>query len=274
MSYQHTDEEGERFRRLDYEHRGRWQINWDSSAQMLKRAADLLFKAYEQDRATAPPLRITVEGGPGWEGSYDVQLNRVYYMLMGLSIENLVKSIIIVNHPDYLTDKGLTRIDKHETHELLNENGITEFKEYDDILKELVKYVTYKGKYPVSKSKEEHEIIDEPIDLKRLNDLYNALYKRSKVERRLEIIRKKCNKTFREFTDAQEEIVEFIAKNTTMNDIRSQYPKYSKDLIIHVLEDYAEVMVDGDAKKDLLFTVERWRLGYDDEKLNIWVKVT
>ncbi len=58
-----------------------------------------------------------------------------------------------------------------------------------------------------------------------------------------------------------------------MNDIRYQYPKYSKDLIIHALEDYAEVLVDENTKRDLLFAIDRWKLGYDDEKIKIWMKM-
>ena len=109
MTIHYSDEEMERFRKTDYEHKGRWQINWDESANALKRAADHLLEIYQAnsaERNSRPGLHITAEGTPGWMEVYDTELMKIYYMLMGYSIENRIKGIIIVNHPEYLTEEG------------------------------------------------------------------------------------------------------------------------------------------------------------------------
>lgn len=258
----------EKYKKMDYEHSGRSQISWDTSAEALKRAANLLLIAYKQYMTTAAPLLITVEGGPGWEESNDSRLIPIYYMLMGLAVENYVKGIIMVNHPDYLTEDRLTKIDKHETYDLLNEHGITDFKEYDDILHQLAEYVTSKGRYPITKKLEEHRIVNEPIDPDRLDNLLTKLYKRSKIERRLKAIRNAGdNITFKGFMDTQQEIIAFINPDVSMKDIRDQYPKYSKVLIFHVLGNYAEDIGDKKVKRHLLTIAERWNLGYENDKL-------
>ena len=126
-------EEMEKFKRSDYEHSGLWQINWDDSANMLKRAADLLLEAHRAKCAelySHPGPHISAEGVAGWMEHYDIALMRVHYMLIGYSIEDLIKGIIISNHPEYLRD-GLEKIGRHDTRKLLREDGITEFKVYD-----------------------------------------------------------------------------------------------------------------------------------------------
>jgi hypothetical protein len=274
MTIHYSDEEMERFRKTDYEHKGRWQINWDESANALKRAADHLLEIYQAnsaERNSRPGLHITAEGTPGWMDVYDTELMKIYYMLMGYSIENRIKGIIIVNHPEYLTEEGLEKIDRHDIRNLLKENGITEFRAYDDVFRELEKYVTWKGRYPISKYYEKHEVIDRPIDLYTVTDLYKKLYRRSKIERRLEKIRKKCAITFRDFTSAQEEIVSFIVPNTSMKDILGQYSQYSKELIVHAMEDYVEETAEESVKPSLRLTIDRWKLGDYDEKLRDWM---
>lgn len=262
----------EKFRKLDYEHSGRSQMSWETSAQVLKRAADHLLKAYRQDRAKAGPCRVVAEGGPGWEEANDSRLIPVYYLLMGYAVEDYVKAIIIINHPEYLTDDGLTRIDKHETYDLLNENGIPEFKKYDEILHQLVEYVTSMGRYPITKKFEDYKTIYEPIDSDQLNCLLNDLYKRSKLERRLDILRRKgIAKTFREFVEIQEEICAFITPEVSMKDIRDQYPQYAKDLIIQVMQNLAEDIADRKNKRYLRMVIDRWDLGYEDDKIGICV---
>jgi uncharacterized protein (DUF433 family) len=250
---------------MDYEHRALGQISWDTSAQVLARAADHILNAYKRDRAAAKPLRVVAEGSPGWHEANDSRLIPVYYMLMGLAVENYIKGIIMVNHPEYLTEDGLTKIDKHETYDLLNENGITEFKVYDDILHQLAEYVTSIGRFPVTKRIKDHKIVNEPINIGRLNRLLDDLYKRSIIERRLKIIRNKGETiTFQGFKYAQKELIAFINPNVSMKDILDQYPKFSKNLIYHALDDYAKDITDKNEKNRLLIKMERWNLGYED----------
>jgi len=262
----------EKYKKIDYEHSGRSLMAWENSAQALIRAAGHLLDAYKRNRATAGACHITAEGAPGWMDTYDSRLMPIYYMLIGYAVENYVKGIIIINHPEYLTEQGLTKIDKHETYDLLNENHITEFRKYRDILLQLRGYVISNGRYPIGKKADEHEIVSEAIDCDRLDDLLKDLYKRSRIERRLDFLRIKGNAiTFQEFLGAQEEIVAFISSNVSMIDIRDQYPKYAKELIIQAMKNHAEDLKDEEKKKHLRMVIERWDLGYEEDKIRVCV---
>ncbi len=59
---------------------------------------------------------------------YDTELMKIYYMLMGYSIENRIKGIIMVNHPEYLTEEGLKKIGRHDIRQFVEgkwDNGIS-----------------------------------------------------------------------------------------------------------------------------------------------------
>jgi hypothetical protein len=281
LKFSYTDKEMEQFRKAEYEHGATWQIHWDTQAEKLKRAADIILNAYMAAIASrGSGSTLVVKGEDGWLEHYDGRLIEIYYMLMGLAVENFFKGIIMVNHPEYLTPEGITEIDKHETHYFLEhpdlKDELREFKKYEAILKELAEYVKWKAKYPVSKLYKDFDKLDDLIDRGQLIELYNTLSKRAWRERRPEILREHgISVSFHQFIDVQKEIVDFMKPkpngdpNTiTMKDIQNAYPQYPKELVISVLEDYArEVMVDECAKRDLLFIVMRWELGWDDESL-------
>jgi len=276
-----TEEELQEVRRVDYEKGARWQINWDTSAWKLKRAADNLFGIYMDARSKAASkgnLRIFVEGGKGWDKYLDEQLIGIYYMLMGLAIENLFKGIIMVNHPEYVTSAGLEKIGKHETYEFLNESELkdllSEFQKYKGILLDLAEYVKWKAKYPVSKSYKDFENVGDFIDLKLLTELYDTLSKPARRERRPEILRRQgIDISYSQFIGVQKEIVDFmkpseVPNTITLRNIIDAYSQYPRELIISALEDYAqEVIVSERARRDLLLVTERWKLGWDDDSL-------
>ena len=247
MKFPTTDEELEKFRKEDYERHIKGQISWEISAQTLKRAANHLKKAYlDAAVSRGGKLRITVEGGPGWEEAYDESLMPVYCMLMGLAIENLFKGIVMINHPEYLTPEGLTRIDKHEMHDIIDYSDLKyeliEFKKYEDIIRKLVEYVKWKGKYPASKLCKDFESVDDLPDPIQINELFIALYKRSRRERRRKILRDHHNIhiSIQKFLDVQGEIIGFRNSDKKIEDILDAYPQYQKPLIEHVLEDFNE----------------------------------
>jgi hypothetical protein len=165
--------------------------SWERYAKLLKRAADIIFDVYKvpYDKLCSLPnpyYEIDVELGQDDE---DIHLKEIYYLLIGFSIENLVKAIIMIRHPENLTEEGLTKIDKHETFDLLNENGITEFREYGAILKLLTEYVKWKGRYPVPLKQEYFSWSLDTLDPKDANSLYEKLYKRLNLEKRLKDLR-------------------------------------------------------------------------------------
>jgi len=266
-----SEEEIQKARLEEYKRGALGQMHWDSSARKLKRAADNLLRIYLAARSAAESHRgprIFAEGCEGWEEYLDEQLIDIYYMLMGLAIENLFKGIIMVNHPEYLTPEGLEKIDKHDIHEFLVDPALRsllkEFDEYRDILVELAEYVKWKAKYPVSKSYKEFEPIDEFIDRDRLIQLYESLNKRARRERRLQIIRRhrKASISVKEFMDVRKEILEFMTTSTEIKNIREAYPQWDKTMTLHVLEDIAEDLEEN-LKDDLRYKIRLYELGGD-----------
>lgn len=209
-----------------------------------------------------------MEGGKGWEEHFDEQLIGIYYMLMGLAIENLFKGIIMVNHPEYLTQDGLEKINKHETYEFLVDPALRdllkEFDKFKDILAELAEYVKWKAKYPVSKSYKEFEPIGEFINRDSLIQLYESLNKRARRERRLQIVRRhgKEPASIQQFMEIRKEILAFITESTKIKDIIDSYPQWDGTMTLHVLEDIAEDLEEN-LKDDLRYKIRLYELGGD-----------
>ena len=225
--------------------------SWERYAKLLKRAADIIFDVYKvpYDKLCSLPnpyYEIDVELGQDDE---DIHLKEIYYLLIGFSIENLVKAIIMIRHPENLTEEGLTKIDKHETFDLLNENGITEFREYGAILKLLTEYVKWKGRYPVPLKQEYFSWSLDTLDPKDANSLYEKLYKRRNLEKRLKDLRDKhkIDKSIKEFLDIQKEIIGFMNSDTEIREIVDTY-RYPWSLIKEVLKDYVKDLPIEDAK--------------------------
>ncbi len=122
----------------------------------------------------------------------------------------------MINHPEYLTKEGLTNVNKHETHELLNENGIIDFRKYDCILRVLAEYVKWKGKYPVPLKQELFSWNLDYVNPEIANELYEKLRKRLNQEERLRDLRDShhINKSIKGFLKILKEIINFMKQET------------------------------------------------------------
>jgi hypothetical protein len=120
---------------------GRDPHGWLFCAQLLKKSADLA-----QTQVLIDKDASTVQAG--W-------INSIYKYLAGITIENLLKGIIIADHPTLISkDKISDSIGKHDpwtrhadklqtVKKLLN-------KEERKLLKILESYVLWKGRYPIA----------------------------------------------------------------------------------------------------------------------------
>ena len=99
-------------------------------------------------QATSGPRTLV---GEELSDALDEQTIWVYFMLMGLAIENLLKGILMAQHPEYLHQK--TRLSNLvKTHDLLrlcNACGLATTPSESDLLSMLTEYVVWRGKYPV-----------------------------------------------------------------------------------------------------------------------------
>jgi hypothetical protein len=133
--------------------KGLGPMSWERYAISLKYAADVLLEKYKPaiKELSSVGRRMDVPEEEWFER--DVRLIHTYYLLMGLSIENLVKGIIMTSHPEYLKNNASSlkeHIGTHNTNWLLKSNNIYGFTDYEDILECLSKCVLWMSKYPVS----------------------------------------------------------------------------------------------------------------------------
>jgi hypothetical protein len=182
---------------------------WEDRAGVLKRAADCLLDRYDTTHkklfCTEGVYRETIEE------IYDLQLPKVYYMLIGLSVENLIKKIILMNKPELETN--LEAIKSHDMVKLLKINSIKGFEKYYSLLNTLCKYVKWKGRYTI------------PLDLrtwldayhpdeprKEVDELYIELKKRLKQDSKLMRIRDDTgiNLSQKEYQKTKQEVIRFI----------------------------------------------------------------
>lgn len=269
MSIPITEADREKMRLDDYEKEALGIFGWQDSAEKLKRAADIALQAFLTTKS-GPGIKTFAEGSRDWEKSSDSRLIDVYYMLIGLSIENWVKAIIVRYLPANLTiEEKLEKIRKHETNELLDAyDSMHEFNADHGLLKKLVEYVKWKGKYPVPTKKEDYNQNHIVGQIDDINNLYNKLYKRQRRERRLDILKTEGaltkDKSLKDFLDMEEEVVEFYNKDPDkkISKIIDAYG-YPWPVVKHALEDHNEDL-NGEDKKKLWLKIEIFDLRKED----------
>lgn len=152
---------------------GQNPINWLYRAEILKKAADKTLEQMEADENAA-----TVEGG--W-------VDPVYKYLAGVTIENLLKGIIIAKHPELITndqmDKNLAKHDiwRRQKGGLLQDIAPLLTQEERDLLKVLEIHVIWRGRYPIAKSAKiyaQNQFEDQELSMprKKLKDVFNSLH--------------------------------------------------------------------------------------------------
>lgn len=160
------DEISEIVRERQFELGATEPIAWKGTASRLKRAADHLFEVYhgasvrsidrlvkEVKEGNSPPPGTSNSrslDGQELEDHLDGQLIGVYMFLMGYAIENLLKAILMVQHPEYFraTEK-MTDIQSHNLASLSVRCRIVVSEEERKLLDRLAMYIDWAGKYPV-----------------------------------------------------------------------------------------------------------------------------
>jgi len=162
-------------------------MGWEGYAKSLKYAADVILERYKpaiKELSSQEGGRMDVPEEEWFER--DVHLIYTYYLLMGLSIENLVKGIIMIRHPEYLrnnTELINERMGTHNTIWLLNSNNIYGFTDYENILDALSKCVIWMSKYPVSLKRKNFDWGCDWVDPEAIDKLYKNLHERLDEEK-------------------------------------------------------------------------------------------
>lgn len=151
----------ERQRKKQFEFGATWPISWKFHAYKFKHAADHLYEMYYaanhriiekmiadiKENPTSNQSR-TLEGQE-LRDFYDSSLIGIYFLLMGYALENLVKAICMIVHPEYFTPNKLTGIKTHNLRELCTRCSIDLDKDELILLDKLSEYVEWMGKYPI-----------------------------------------------------------------------------------------------------------------------------
>jgi hypothetical protein len=141
--------------------------SWRNSALILKRAAEYIY-AISLKGAVHHNNKFleSIENGEFGKQSNreltneecewlrDGELNRIYYMLVGLALENLFKGILINKNPTWITtETGVdTKLTNHRLTELAQLCNFTLDEDQRFILEFLRKDIEWRAKYPIPQS--------------------------------------------------------------------------------------------------------------------------
>lgn len=138
--------------------------SWQAVSSNLKRAADKLYELYyeartrwversarelQEKRETDQPTSRTLEGQE-LQDLHDMGLIIPYFLLVGYAIENLLKAILMVQHPEYFDPQGkLDDIKTHKLTDLCRRCGFALQESETRLLQLLSDYIDWRGKYPI-----------------------------------------------------------------------------------------------------------------------------
>ena len=117
-------------------------LSWLLMASSLHRAAMIIWEQVEQDRKTQlDPEKLA-------QSDNIPRLTPVFMFLAGLTIETLVKGIL-VSQESALDNNGKFKFNKHNLVGLLEQASITLSHDERDLVGRLEQYIKWAGRYPV-----------------------------------------------------------------------------------------------------------------------------
>lgn len=161
-----------------YDEAGR-PLHWMSKAQQLHRAAGVLFETIEKDFVKLGQLSSLLTDDPNAQlPPHEPYLLQIFVFLSALSVENLLKGILVRGKPE-LVSKGKLRgnmITKHSLPLLARESGVTLSKEQQEFLEVGTAAIEYWGRYPVPRNVSKLE--SSHIISSKIASVYFDLYKK------------------------------------------------------------------------------------------------
>lgn len=167
--------------KLEKYYRGRWELwakdpqVWYQNAESLKTATVALRKVlWPKDRK-----RFRTKAAVA-----DLLYGPVYMLLAGLSIETLLKGIIIAKNPEFVGQQKLSKeLTHHKLIELYKKTGLVKSKYANNLLSRLQNYVENFGRYPVTRTKHDMQKLTSArfagqTDPDRIDRLWNLLAKK------------------------------------------------------------------------------------------------
>lgn len=147
--------------------------SWLHKANVLYHAANRLFDIGQiaEDRLNNKNVKCELKG-QDLVDFLDSQNYSIYLLLIGYAVENLIKGIVFAKDPDPFKSDALDHM-SHNLVSLFEKAGLIKDDDTDDILNALEEYVTWRGKYLVTKN----------ITKFRERDYYPMRFDKDKIDR-------------------------------------------------------------------------------------------
>jgi hypothetical protein len=131
---------------------------WELRANNLKRAADNAYEiCYDAIIRIGQCAKEGGEQNP--QDHQDVLVIKVYYLLMGYALENLLKGILIMRKPEkYVQQGSLKGLKTHKLVKLFEDCRLPVDPETKKLLEKLTLHIKWQGRYPVSLRAEDMEL--------------------------------------------------------------------------------------------------------------------
>ena len=143
-----------------YDQIGRAYISWFIRAQSLKSSADIIWREIEH-------TLYNERGFPYHHNTVEDQVEELYLMLIGMSIENALKALYVINNPELVTNGKMNPKwkDGHDLVKLAELSGYVCNEINIDLLRNLSGYIKWAGRYPIPQKVSPDPIKDYPMIL-------------------------------------------------------------------------------------------------------------
>lgn len=160
---------------------------------MLRRAANYMFEIHfaagmrSIERMQSGSIKVTEMTDAESEEWQDQGLVSVYFLLMGYSIENLLKGILLSQKPElFHPSERMKRFGHHKLIRLCNEVGVELQSDEKKWLMKLTEYIEWQGKYPIplERDKDKDRTIGIPFKGREFQEQIEAIW--TKIDLRLQ----------------------------------------------------------------------------------------
>jgi hypothetical protein len=164
-----------------YECIGKTHVFWLISAKSLKASADIIWEKIEY-------TLYDIYGAKVSHNTEESEVESVYLMLLGMSIENALKALCIIHNAEIVSDGKLKATWGGDGHDLVQIASLAKFTRSEpdtQLLRNLSNYIRWAGRYPIPKHYSHDPVKDYPMiilpfEKERLNKLVDKIF--TKVE--------------------------------------------------------------------------------------------
>jgi len=147
---------------------------WFQVADELNHSVEILYKDIDKS--------LMGNNEPNGKSILKPTVSRSYFLVAGMVIENLLKSLVIIKHPNLISDGKLDKkiSTGHSLIALLNRIELKLSKEEVDLIKIFSEAIPYWSRYPIPKFW--NQLKDEQILSDSIHETYKLLYEKLRIE--------------------------------------------------------------------------------------------